>query len=154
MSEEEKNTEASEHMEGQRVVPPSEAEESGATAPPRSRRPSFGAIRRQLTETELQSPAVQKLLLDMLEEAEASRDEYKSYVEAFHAADKRAAVLGEKLSATRSVDVFFAVGLGLGGAILGLSPFFWGQGTLYGVLCLIVGFGLIGGATAGRLVKR
>lgn len=151
---EEKSTEPSEHTEAEPAASSSEVEQPGGTAPPQSRRPSFGGVRRQLTEVELQTPAVPKLLLDILEEAEASRDEYKSYVGAFHAADKRAAVVGEKLSASRSVDVFFGVGVGLGGAILGLAPFFWGQGTLYGVLCVIVGFGLIGGATAGRLVKQ
>ena len=134
--------------------PAMEADEDAGTAPARSRRPSFGGIRRQLTEAELASPAIQKLLLDMLEETEASRDEYKSYIEAYHAADKRAGILGEKLNRDRAVDVFFGVGVGLGGTILGLSPFLWEKGIVYGVISLIIGVAIIIGASIGRLVKQ
>jgi len=152
MDEETKLQELNEEI-GKGVSGPDIAEKEGLT-PPRSRRPSFGGIRRQLTDDELQSSGINKLLLDILEEAEASRDEYRSYLDAYHAADKRAAVLGEKLNKERAIDVFFGVGVGLGGAILGLSPFFMDKGIIYGVICLIIGFCLIIGTSIGRVVKK
>ncbi len=152
MEEETKNQGPSEETE-QSVPEPASTEIVG-TAPSRSRRPSFGGLRRQLTNEELQSPGIPKLLLDMLEEAETSRDEYKSYVDAYHAADKRAEVLGEKVNRDTAINIFFGVGVGLGGSIVGLSPFFWEKGALYGSICLLIGIGLIIGATFGRIVKQ
>jgi len=152
MDEETKSQEPSEEISKGAVTP--ELREQAGTAPIRGRRASFSAIRRQLEEADLKSPAVSKLLLDMLEEAETCRDEYKSYIDAFHAADKRASVLGEKLNRDRSVEVFFGVGVGLGGAIVGLSPFFWAKSSGYGFICLVVGFALIIGASIGRVIKK
>lgn len=128
--------------------------DSVGLTPARSRRQSFDGMRRQLTDDELKNPAINKLLLDMLDEAETSRDEYKSYVDAYHAADKRAEVLLEKLNTNRAIDVFFGVGVGLGGTILGLSPFFMGIGIIYGVICPIIGILLIIGSYVGRVVAR
>lgn len=156
MDEESKNQEPSEGIS--KAVSAQESPERIDTAPPRSRRPSFGGIRRQLADADFDDPAVSKavskLLLDMLEEAETNRDEYKSYVEAFHQADKRAAILGEKLLKDKSLDVFFGVGVGLGGAIVGLSPFFWVKEGLYGGICLVVGLALIIGSYIGRVVRK
>ena len=90
----------------------------------------------------------------MLEDAETERDDLKSYIDAFHNADKRAAVLAEQLLRNRSVEVFFGVGISLGGAIMGLSPFFWELDRSYGATCLILGFLIVVGAAVGRAVKR
>jgi len=120
----------------------------------RGKMTSFVGIRRQLTEDELKSPAVQKLLLDMLEEAAADRDEYKAYVEAFHEADKRASVFSERLNADKSIEVFFGFGMGIGGILCGFAPVFWTIHSSYGIMCLVVGASLILTACIGRLVKR
>ena len=120
----------------------------------KSRRVSLGSVRRPLTDEELKSPAVQKILLDILEDAEQSRDEYKSYVDAFHGADKRAAVLGEKLNLDRSVEITFGVFTGLGGVILGFAPYVWGKDKLMGIFAIMIGFCLIIGASVARAVKR
>lgn len=152
MNEDENSQEPSDEIADSAIQP--KPDENSGTAPSRSRRPSFGGIRRQLTDTELASPAVQKLLLDILEDTEADKDEYKGYVDAYHAADKRAAVLGEKLNTNRAVDIFFGIGVGLGGTIIGLATFFWGNDKLYGILCLVVGFLMITGAIVGKIVKK
>ncbi len=136
-------------------APPPEAKTPDERpVPARGGRASFGAIRRQLTDEELQSAAVQKLLLDMLDEAEAERDEYKAYVEAFHTADKKASVLSERLNADRSIEVFFGAGMSIGGVLCGLTPFFWALDTLYGIMCGIVGLALVGAACVGRMIKK
>ncbi|MCX6995687.1 MAG: hypothetical protein NTV49_01035 [Kiritimatiellaeota bacterium] len=115
---------------------------------------SFTGIRRQLTDDELKSPAVQKLLLDMLEDAARDRDEYKTFVQSFHEADKRASVLAERLNADRSVEVFFGAGMGIGGVLCGFAPVFWAISSSYGIMCLVVGASLMATACIGRLVKR
>lgn len=121
---------------------------------PTSRRLSLTNVRRQLTDEELANPGVQKLLLDILEEAETERDNNKVYITSYFEADKKAAILGEKLLADKKIDVFFGVGVGLGGAILGLAPYFSQVNGLYGYICLAIGLVLMIGASIGRALKK
>lgn len=90
----------------------------------------------------------------MIEDADMDCHRLEPYVAQFHEADKRAAVLAEKLKTNNAVEIFFGVGVGLGGAVIGLAPFFWEMKTLYGVLTGVIGLGLTIGATVGRLVKQ
>ena len=122
--------------------------------PPSGGRFALRNVRKQLTDDELAQTGTQKMLLDMLEEAENEKENYKSYIINFHEADKKCAILGEKLNADKSNEIYFGSGVGLGGAILGLSPFFWDKGIIYGVICLIIGLGLIIAVSIGRAVKR
>jgi len=94
------------------------------------------------------------LLLDMLQQAEEEHEGLRSYVNRFHDADKTAAVLMEGMRTHTAIEIFFGVGVGLGGAIIGLSPFFWVMKPEYGFVTGIVGFGLMIGSTIGRVVKK
>ena len=96
---------------------------------------------------------MQKLILDELERAEADCEVFESYVERYHDADKRAAILEEKLKTHSSIEIFFGVGVGIGCAIIGLVPLFWNEQPK-GYIALIIGALLTVGATIGRLVKR
>lgn len=118
------------------------------------RRQSLLNIRRQLTNEELSQTGTQKMLLEMLEEAENTSESMKGFETRFHEADKNCAILNEKLNSDRSIEIFFGAGVGLGGAILGLSPFFWSLGTTYGIICLVIGICLIIGASIGRAIKK
>ncbi|HMO52578.1 MAG TPA: hypothetical protein PKE26_15290 [Kiritimatiellia bacterium] len=124
------------------------------TTQPKSKRASLGSVRRPLTEDELKSSAVQKILIDILEDAESGRDEYKAYVDAFHGADKRAAILAEKLNLDHSVEITFGVGIALGGVIMGLAPYLWGVDKLAGLISAMIGLCLIIGASVARAIKR
>jgi hypothetical protein len=73
---------------------------------------TFREIRKELAQSDLSSPGVQKLLLDELEQADANCENYRAYVERFHDADKRAAVLEEQTKTIKSIDVFLGVGIG------------------------------------------
>jgi hypothetical protein len=117
------------------------------------KRQAFRDIRRQLQDADLSSPGVQKLLLDELDQSESECELLQAYVERFHEADKRAAVLEEKLKASTAFDILFSVGIGLGCAIMGLSPLFWSDGAR-GPMALVVGFLLVSGATAARVYKK
>ena len=132
----------------------SKAPPADSSVPASGRRAAFRDVRRQLTDDELKSPGVQKLILDILEDVDGDRETLRSYVGLFHEADKTAAVLSEQVRSQTSVEVFFGVGVGLGGAIIGLAPFFWGDKPAYGAITGFVGLTLMIGATIGRIIKR
>lgn len=117
------------------------------------KRQAFRDIRRQIEEEDLGSPGVQKMLLDDLERAESECEILQGYIERYHEADKRSAVLEERLRTQTAVEIFFGVGVGLGGTILGLAPVFWDTQP-QGALALVVGLILVIGATIGRVMKR
>lgn len=146
-------------LEPQVQVKPAASEEvkvppPDSSVPVSGRRAAFRDVRRQLTDDELKSSGVQKLLLDMLQEADDERETLRSYVGLFHEADKTSAVLGEHVKTQTTIEVLFGVGVGLGGAIMGLAPFLWELKSEYGVITGLVGLCLIIGATAGRVIKR
>ncbi|HEX8245574.1 MAG TPA: hypothetical protein VF541_18830 [Longimicrobium sp.] len=96
---------------------------------------------------------MQKLILDDLERADAECDQLRSYVNRFHEADKRAAILEERLHTNNAIEVLFGSGVGLGGAVMGLAPLFWNEQPK-GVLALSLGLLLILAAVTARVVKR
>ncbi|HUW61910.1 MAG TPA: hypothetical protein VMZ06_12995, partial [Candidatus Bathyarchaeia archaeon] len=120
---------------------------SDGGVPASGRRAAFRDVKRQLSDEELKSSGVQRLLLDMLEQADEALGSLQPYVERFHAADKSVAVMTERLRRNTTLEVFFGVGVGLGGAIIGLAPFFWTQSPQYGQVTAIIGFLLAVGAT-------
>lgn len=124
-----------------------------ATAPPSGRRLAFGEIKRQLSDEDLKSPGVQKLLLDDLERAEGECEFMQGYIERYHDADKRAAVLEERIRSGTAIEIMFGVGVGLGGTVMGLAPMFWSDQPK-GYISLIIGSLLICGASIARMVKR
>ena len=128
------------------------AQANVATVTSTGKRQVFKDIRRQLQDADLASPGVQKLLLDELEQKEAECEILESYIDRFHVADKRAAVLEEKLKTQNAIEVFFAVGMTLGGAIVGLAPFFWDESG-HGPIVLMIGAALVLGSSIGRIVK-
>jgi hypothetical protein len=150
MSANDKSLEVKSVLSKESVAPPPASDN-----PASGRRAAFRDVRRQLTDDELKSSGVQKLLLDMLLEADDEREGLRSYISAFHTADKTAAVLGMQVKAQEALDIFFGVGVGLGGTVIGLVPFFWGVNPEYGIVTGIVGIGLAIGATVGRgIFKR
>jgi hypothetical protein len=125
---------------------------SVTSVPPTGRRQAFRDLRRQLTESDLASPGVQKLILDDLEQSEVECEELRAYIERYHEADKRAGILEERLKPARAVEVFFGVGVGVGGIIMGLAPVFWTQQP-QGIISLVLGALLVIGSVIGRLVR-
>jgi hypothetical protein len=131
---------------------PSSTSESNVV-PASGKRQAFRDVRRQLQDTELGSPGVQKLLLDDLDRAEGECENLRGYVDRFYSADKRAAIFEERARGQTAFEILFTVGIGVGSAVLGLAPYFW-DATARGPLTLFVGFSLILGATAARIVKK
>src|SRR2546430_14984226 len=77
--------------------------------PPSGRRQAFRDLRRELTPDDLKNPGVHKMLLDQLDRADADCERLGGYVERFHEADKRAAVLGERGRTQTTIEILFGV---------------------------------------------
>jgi len=122
-------------------------------APPIGRRLALRGLRRELSNEDLASPGAQKLLLDALERADADCEQFEAYVERYYQAAQRAAVLEERLRTNTALEVLFASMITLGGAIMGLSPFFWDK-TSRGPIALVVGAALIVCGAVARFIKR
>lgn len=121
---------------------------------PSGRRQAFLNLKRGLTDEELTNTGTQKLLLDMLECAEAERDEFKRYIQKYHEANTRASVLDEKIKTNTTNEIMFAVMIGVGGTVVGLTPVFAERGNggiLAGALCAGVGVALIAGGAIARI---
>ena len=98
-----------------------EPHEDGSAQGNRKGRQALSNVRRELSEEELSSPAVQRMLLDELDRLETEAGELKEFKDRFYSADKDAAVLGERLRASVARDS----GLAIGAAMLGLAPSLW-----------------------------
>lgn len=118
---------------------------------PKSRK-AFSKLRRELSDEELNSTAVQKLLLDNLDQLQSTNFELEIFEEKFHIVDKQKAVLEEKLKSSQSSEILFTFTLTIGAAIMGLAPTFWTTG--YGWLIIIVGFLLVLGGLISKFVNR
>lgn len=88
-------------------------------------RQSFRQVRRELTEDELSSPAAQRLLLDELERLDSENSDLKSFQGKFHAADKRAGILDEKLKRHTALEILSSGALLAGALALGYAPKVW-----------------------------
>jgi len=134
--------------------PPPTFGATDVSVPASGRRAAFRDVRRQLTEDELKNPGVQKLHLAMLEESDEECQELRTFVNLYHESDKKAAVLAEKLLTKKAIEVYFGVGVALGGTVIGLAPYFWAIGPVYGVIAGILGLAMLIGSATGRIVSK
>lgn len=115
-------------------------------------RKAFSKLRRELSDEELNSTAVQKLLLDNLDQLENKNFELESIQEKYYEVDKDKAVLEEKLKNAQSTEILYTFTLTIGAAIIGLAPTFWSTG--YGAIVLLIGFLLVIGGLTSKFAKK
>lgn len=107
-----------------------------------SRRKALSSLKRDLSDEELASPAVQKLLLDEIERLEEENTELSGFRARFHDCDKRAAVLDQKSKVNTAQEIISLSCITIGGAALGYAPSVWNvQPT--GSMALIFGLVLV-----------
>lgn len=107
-----------------------------------------------MTDEELSSPAVQRLLIDDIERLEKENGKLSDYQDSYYTADKKAAVLSEQLKTSVAREVIFGVCLTIGAALIGFSPSLWASDKLHGEISLALGFILIIGGIVSKVVKR
>ena len=134
---------------------------SSIKIPASSKKQAFDDVMQPLTPDELSNPGTQKVILYMLSEAKIENTRLDGFVERFHDADKRAAILQEQLTSerkvSRSTDIAFGVGTALGGALMGAGYFLWSKtppATALGWFFFIVGLGLLLGGGLVKFVRR
>jgi hypothetical protein len=131
---------------------PDKAESDSLPVVIKTRQP-FARLRRELSEEELGSAAVQRLLLDEVERLERQVIELKSYEDHYHALDKRAAILEQHVKKSLASEIIFGVCLCVGAAAVGYAPAVWNHQPS-GYLSIVFGLILIIGGTISRLVQR
>ena len=116
-------------------------------------RRAFRNVRRELSDEELSSPAIQRILIDDIERLEKESIKLGEFHDKFYEADKKAAVLEEKLKEKTAQEIVFGVCLTVGAASLGYAPSVW-QSQPTGWISIIFGSLLIIGGVAAKVVKR
>ena len=125
--------------------------EAIASSPLKGRR-AFTNLRRELSDEELCSPAIQRLLIDDIERLEKEKYDLMEYQNRFHDVDKKAAILGEKAKANVAADIIFGVCLTVGAAALAYAPSIWSNQPM-GWITIAFGVALIFGGIASKVVR-
>ncbi len=88
-------------------------------------RPSLSHMRRELTDEELNSSGVAKILSDDVERLEREVATLRDYERRFHERDREAAVLEERLKKSSAIEVTSSAALTTGALLVGLAPTGW-----------------------------
>jgi len=110
-------------------------------------------MRRELTDEELGTSAVQKLLMDELERLEAECGASKIFETKYHERDKDAVLFEEKLKRNVSSDVFFGGSLTIGAALMTYSSSLWSLPPA-GWIILVLGALLMASGIAARVILK
>ena len=118
----------------------------------KARRRALASLRRELSDKELLSPAVQKLLLDEIDRLEEDNTELGGYRSRFHEADKKAAVLQQKQTISIAQEIISLSCITVGGAALGYAPSVWSSQPTGGI-ALAFGVVLVMGGIIAKASK-
>ena len=111
----------------------------------------YANVTRELSDEELKSPAVQKLLLNEHDRMLGEVDRLKQYERDFYEKDKECAVLSEKQKASNASEVLYTF-CEVGGSVLaGVSSIYWDD---KGWLFLVIGIIFISGGVIYKLIKK
>ena len=116
-------------------------------------RPAFAGLTRGLSDEDLKSPGAQKLLLDSLVRVEEESTVLRRFQEKFHDADKKTAVLEERLKTKIAFEILSTGSLTIGSAALGYARSLTSTPTggwfalAFGTVLIIVGI-------AAKVIRR
>lgn len=82
----------------------------------------FSKLRTELTDDDLQSTGVQKMLLADIVRLEDELIQKNSYQDKFYQADKKSAVLEEKQKTFLLSEILYSTSLTIGAVLMGLAP--------------------------------
>lgn len=116
-------------------------------------RQSLSRIRRELSDEELASPAVQRLLIDEIERLDRDCSDLQEYRNKYHTAYTEHRVLQERLKKSLAGEIISGVCFSLAGAAFGYAPTVWNQ-QLNGEIAVSFGVILMVTAIASRVVLR
>ncbi len=109
-------------------------------------RRSFGKVRRELTEEELDTSGVQKMLLDEVDRLEGVEIDLKSTSERFHGANTQLEVAKEKLKTHNSFEIISTGTVAVGSLLFGAAFNWKDDSTLFWILiclgCMLIVIGI------------
>lgn len=122
----------------------------------------YSNIKREISEEDLKSPAVQRILLSEVDKLENRNLElentlksnivsFNSLNDSYHEKDKQKEILEEKLKTHKSQEILYSFCLTSGSIIIGLAKIVWTEG--FGELFLGIGFFLIIGGIFSKAIK-
>ena len=122
----------------------------------------YSNLQRGISEEDLKTPAIQRILLSEVDKLENRclelesmlRDKISDYgdlKEKFHTKDKEKSIVDEKFKISVSQEILYTFCLTSGSAILGFSKIVWNDG--YGGLFVSVGLVLILGGIISKAFK-
>lgn len=111
----------------------------------------YANVQRLLSEEDMSSPAVQKLLLNENDRMNRELGKLREMEEKYHARDKEAAILEEKLKESTGADILYTLCTSGGSALVGISTTFWDN---KGWILLVMGLLFIVGGLLFKFVKR
>jgi hypothetical protein len=110
----------------------------------------YSRIRREISEEDLQSPAVQRILLGEVDKLQSRVVVLEVIESKFHEKDKIAAVMEEKLKGVQGQEILYGICLTMGSVVIGLSGMIWSNG--YGWIAIAVGVVLLAGGIGSKVV--
>lgn len=131
---------------------PEEPSEEAAPTQAKGRR-AFKNVPREFSDEELSSPAVHRFLINDIDRLEQDNVDLSGFQEEYYKADKKAAVLTEKLKANVAQDVAFGVFLTVGAALMSFAVPLWVHQP-FGLVSLSIGSILVIGGIICKVVRR
>jgi hypothetical protein len=116
-------------------------------------RQAFSRIRRELSEEELATPAVQRMLVAEMERLDQETGELRDYRDRYYVAERDAAILRERGKRSTAADIIFGVCLSVGAAALAYAPMLWNSQPS-GWIAILFGAVLIVAGIAARVTSK
>jgi len=115
--------------------------------------PAFSRLKRELSDDELASPGVQKLLLDYLARAEDEIKQLKSFRDRYIESYSQNGILNERLKTSTGIEVISVATLTIGAAIAGAASSLW-KDQPAGWLAIAFGAILVFAGIMAKVVRR
>ena len=116
-------------------------------------RQAFSKLGMELSQDELASSGVRKLLLAEIAWLEQDNFRLNSYQDEYYQADKERAILKEQAKTFVFLEILYSLGLTLSAALIGLTPSFNVAGA-GGWITLGISTAMIVGSVIAKLVKK
>jgi len=122
----------------------------------------YSNLKREISEEDLKSPAVQRILLGEVDKLEnksllledqltVKSTDYSTLQSKFYQIDKEKSILEEKLKKSKSQEILYSFCLAAGSVIIGFAKMVWDKGL--GEIFLVLGVFLIIGGIITKAVQ-
>lgn len=140
-------------MANKEIQPDELGAEPISTATPKTRR-ALSRLKRELSEEELGTTGVQKMLIAEVERLDEENGTLVDFRDKYYDLRADLAVATQKERQGQAAEVISSACIALGGAALGYVPAVWETQRLTAVLAIAIGVVLIIAAVAAKVVRR